>query len=162
MKVPEKPKNSRDILEKNSWQVFKLLNDETVYDFVIKCNQDHIHWDKLRYKEIPNKINPEYIWALIKIFRSQQFKQIKFNDWIFKYLLLNDAQKKLHLMDKGTAGQLETGLESVNTAGRNRYVISSLMEEAIASSSWRGLPRPEKSQKRYYAKRKSPETIPSR
>jgi len=110
MKVPEKPKNLRDILEKNSWQVFKLLNDETVYDFVIKCNQDYIHWDKLRYKEIPNKINPEYIWALIKIFRSQQFKQIKFNDWIFKYLLLNDAQKKLHFMDKRTAGQLETAL----------------------------------------------------
>ena len=65
MKVPEKPKNLRDILEKNSWQVFKLLNDETVYDFVIKCNQDHIHWDKLRYKEIPNKINPEYIYGLL-------------------------------------------------------------------------------------------------
>jgi len=69
MNVPEKPKNLRDILEKNSGQVFKLLNDETVYDFVIKCNQDYIHWDKLRYKEIPNKINPEYIWALIRIFR---------------------------------------------------------------------------------------------
>lgn len=138
MKVPNKPPNVRNILEKNSWQVFKLLNDKMVYDFVIKCNQDYIHWDKLRYKEIPNKINPEYIWVLIKIFRSQQFKPIKFNDWIFKYLLLNDAQRKLHLMDKGTAGHLETGLESVNTEGRGRYIISSLMEEAIASSQLEG------------------------
>jgi len=156
MKVPEKPKNLRDILEKNSWQVFKLLNDETVYDFVIKCNQDYIHWDKLRYKEIPNKINPEYIWALIKIFRSQQFKQIKFNDWIFKYLLLNDAQKKLHLMDKGTAGHLETGLESVNTAGRNRYVISSLMEEAIASSQLEGAATTRKIAKEILRQKKKP------
>ncbi|RLG29242.1 transposase [Methanosarcinales archaeon] len=109
-----------------------------VYDFVIKCNQDYIHWDKLRYKEIPNKTNPKYIWVLIKIFRSQQFKPIKFNDWVFKYLLLNDAQRKLHLMDKGTAGHLETGLESVNTGGRGRYIISSLMEEAIASSQLEG------------------------
>ena len=138
MKVPNKPPDVRNILEKNSWQVFKLLNDKMVYDFVIKCNQDYIHWDKLRYKEIPNKINVEYIWALIKIFRSQQFKPIKFNDWIFKYLLLNDAQRKLHLMDKGTAGHLETGLESVNTGGRGRYIISSLMEEAIASSQLEG------------------------
>jgi len=138
MKVPNKPPNVHNILEKNSWQVFKLLNDKMVYDFVIKCNQDYIHWDKLRYKEIPNKINPEYIWVLIKIFRSQQFKPIKFNDWIFKYLLLNDAQRKLHLMDKGTAGHLETGLESVNTGGRGRYIISSLMEEAIASSQLEG------------------------
>ncbi|KAF5416320.1 MAG: hypothetical protein C5S49_04890 [Candidatus Methanogaster sp.] len=138
MKVPNKPPNVGNILGKNSWQVFKLLNDKTIYDFVIKCNQDHIHWDKLRYKEIPNKTNPEYIWVLIKIFRSQQLKPIKFNDWIFKYLYLNDAQRKLHLMDKGTAGHLETGLESVNTEGRGRYIISSLMEEAIASSQLEG------------------------
>jgi len=138
MKVPNKPPDARNILEKNSWQVFKLLNDKMVYDFVIKCNQDYIHWDKLRYKEIPNKTNPKYIWVLIKIFRSQQFKPIKFNDWVFKYLLLNDAQRKLHLMDKGTAGHLETGLESVNTGGRGRYIISSLMEEAIASSQLEG------------------------
>ncbi len=138
MKVPKKPPNVRDILEKNSEQVFKLLSDETVYDFVVKCNQDYIHWDKLRYKETPNKTNPEYIWALIKIFRSQQYKPIKFNDWTFKYLLLSDAQRKLHLMDKGTAGHLETGLESVSTEGRGRYIISSLMEEAIASSQLEG------------------------
>ena len=138
MKVPNKPPNVHNILEKNSGEVFKLLNDKTVYDFIIKCNQDYIHWDKLRYKEMPNKINPEYIWALIKIFRSQQYKPIKFNDWTFKYLLLNDAQRKLHLMDKGTSGHLETGLESVNTEGRGRYIISSLMEEAIASSQLEG------------------------
>jgi Fic family protein len=138
MKVPNKPPNAHNILEKNSGQVFKLLNDKTVYDFIIKCNQDYIHWDKLRYKEIPNKTNPEYIWALIKIFRSQQYKPIKFNNWIFKYLLVNDAQRKLHLMDKGTAGHLETGLDSVNTEGRGRYIISSLMEEAIASSQLEG------------------------
>jgi len=138
MKVPNKPPDVRNILEKNSGQVFKLLNDKAVYDFVIKCNQDYVHWDKLRYKEIPNKTNPEYIWVLIKTFRSQQFKPIKFNDWIFKYLLLNDAQRKLHLMDKGTAGHLETDLESINTGGRGRYIISSLMEEAIASSQLEG------------------------
>lgn len=138
MKVPNKPPDVRNILEKNSWQVFKLLNDKMVYDFIIKCNQDYIHWDKLRYKEIPNKTNPKYIWVLIKIFRSQQFKPIKFNDWIFKYLLLNDAQRKLHLIDKGTACHLETGLQSVNTGGRGRYIISSLMEEAIASSQLEG------------------------
>ena len=156
MKVPNKPPNVHNILEKNSGQVFKLLNDKTVYDFVIKCNQDYIHWDKLRYKEIPNKINPEYIWVLIKIFRSQQFKPIKFNDWIFKYLLLNDAQRKLHLMDKGAACHLETGLESVNTGGRSRYIISSLMEEAIASSQLEGAATTRKVAKEILRQKKKP------
>ena len=156
MKVPKKPPNVRDILETNSEQVFKLLSDETVYDFVVKCNQDYIHWDKLRYKETPNKTNPEYIWALIKIFRSQQFKPIKFNDWIFKYLLLDDAQRKLHLMDKGAAGHLETGLESINTEGRSRYIISSLMEEAIASSQLEGAATTRKIAKEILRQKKKP------
>jgi len=156
MKVPNNPPNVRNILEKSSGQVFKLLNDKTVYDFVIKCNQDYIHWDKLRYKEVPNKTNPEYIWALIKIFRSQQFKPIKFNDWVFKYLLFDDAQRKLHLMDKGAAGHLETDLRSVNTEGRSRYIISSLMEEAIASSQLEGAATTRKIAKEILRQKKKP------
>ena len=156
MKVPEKPRAVRDILEKNSEEIFKLLKDKSVCDFIIKCNQDYIHWDKLRYKEIPNKINPEYIWTLIKIFRSQQFKPIKFNDWIFKYLLLTDAQRKLHLMDKCAAGHLETGLESVNTEGRSRYIISSLMEEAIASSQLEGAATTRKIAKEILRRKRKP------
>ncbi len=138
MKVPEKPKKLLDILEANSEQVFRLLDNKTVYDFIIKCNQDYIPWDKLRYKKCPNNINLEHIWALIKLFRSQQYKSFKFNGWTFKYLLLNDVLRKLHLMDKGAAGHLETGLESVNTEGKSRYIIGSLMEEAIASSQLEG------------------------
>jgi len=41
-------------------------------------------------------------------------------------------------MDKGAAGHLETGLESVNTEGKSRYIVSALMEEAIASSQLEG------------------------
>ena len=157
MKVPAKPRNVRDILEKDSERVFRLLDDKTVYDFIIKCNHDYIHWDKLRYREMPNKTNPEYIWALIKIFRSQQCKSVKFHDWTFKYLLLNDAQRKLHLMDKGTTGRLETGLESINTAGRSRYIISSLMEEAIASSQLEGAATTRKIAKEILRLKRKPE-----
>ena len=138
MKVPEKPKKLEDIIERNGVQVFKLLNDKPVMDFIVKCNRDYIHWDKLRYENIPNKENPEHIWAIMKIFRSQQYKLLEFNDWSFRYLILDDALKKLHLMDKGAAGHLETGLGSVNTGGKIRYIVSTLMEEAIASSQLEG------------------------
>lgn len=138
MKIPEKPKELQDIINKNGTEVFKLLNDKSVMDFIVKCNRRYIHWDKLRYEKIPNKENPENIWAVIKIFRSQQYKSLKFNGWSFKYILLDDALKKLHLMDKGGAGHLEAGLEFVNTGGKKRYIISALMEEAIASSQLEG------------------------
>lgn len=138
MKVPEKPKKLRDILEKNSLNVFQLLDNKSVHDFVLKCNREYIHWDKLRYQEIPENINPEPIWALIKIFREQQYKLVKFNGWTFKYILLDEALRKIHLMDKSAAGNLETGLDSVNTEGKSRYIVSTLMEEAIATSQIEG------------------------
>ena len=138
MKVPEKPKKLHDILNINKLQVFQLLEDKNIHDFVTKCNRDYIHWDKLRYQEIPKSINPEHIWALIKIFRSQQYKLVTFNGWTFKYILLDEALRKIHLMDKGAAGHLETGLESVNTDGKSSYIVSTLMEEAIASSQIEG------------------------
>ena len=138
MKVPEKPNELQDIINKNGLKVFKLLNDKPVMDFIEKCNRKYIHWDKLRYENIPNEENPENIWAIIKIFRSQRYKSLKFNGWSFKYLLLDDALKKLHLMDKGGAGHLEAGLEFVNTGGKRRYIVSALMEEAIASSQLEG------------------------
>ena len=138
MKIPEKPKEMHEIIEKNGSEIFNLFSDKAINDFIVKCNRDYIHWDKLRYKQIPNEKNPEHVWALMKIFRSQQYKPLKFNDWLFKYILLDDALKKLHLMDKGAAGHLETGLESVNTEGKSRYIVSALMEEAIASSQLEG------------------------
>lgn len=138
MKVPEKPKNMTDIFKGKKFRIFRLLDDKTISDFIVKCNQDYIHWDKLRYKQIPKEKNPEHIWALMKMFRSLQYKPLKFNDWVFKYILLDDVLKKLHLMDKSAAGHLETGLESVNTEGKNRYIVSALMEEAIASSQLEG------------------------
>ena len=138
MKVPEKPKELHDIIDKNSSEVFKLFDDKSVLDFIAKCNRKYIHWDKLRREKIPNEENPEYIWAIVKIFRSQRYKLLNFNGWLFKYILLDDGLKKLHLMDKGGAGHLETGLEFVNTGGKRRYIVSALMEEAIASSQLEG------------------------
>ena len=157
MKVPEKPKELHDILEKNSGEVFQLLHDKTIYDFITKCNRDYIHWDKLRYQKIPNENKPEQIWALIKIFRSQQYKPVKFNGWTFKYILLDGALRKLHLMDKGAAGHLETGLESVNTEGKSRYIVSALMEEAIASSQLEGAATTRKIAKDILKLKKRPE-----
>ena len=138
MKIPEKPKKLQDIINKNGSDVFKLFDDESIMDFIVKCNRKYIHWDKLRRENIPNEENPEYVWAVMKILRTQRYKTLNFNDGSFKYLLLDDTLKKLHLMDKGGAGHLETGLEFVNTGDNKRYIVSALMEEAIASSQLEG------------------------
>ncbi len=136
MKIPKKPKKVTDILKQDRDKIFKLLERPAIREIISKYNKEYIHWDKLRYKGL--LVKPEYIWVLLKLFRGNQSKALKFDGWSFHYVLLDESQRKLHLFDKGAAGNLETGLESANTSGKDRYIISSLMEEAIASSQIEG------------------------
>ena len=139
--------------------LFKLLDDAQIRSFITKCSQEYIHWDQLRRKETPKNINAEDIWAILKMFRSQQYKLFKFNEWQFKYILLGDTQRKLHLLDKGAAGNLETNLTSINQGDKDKYMISSLMEEAIASSQLEGAATTRKIAKEILRLRRKPRNI---
>jgi len=48
-----------------------------------------------------------------------------------------NLQEKLHILDKSAAGNLLNSLEALHD-NRRKYVISSLMEESIASSQIEG------------------------
>ncbi len=156
MKIPEKPPKIRDILKNYEGNIFKIIEESSVNTFINKCNSKYIHWDQLRYKNIPNDIKPELIWVFLKFFRNGQSKQFKFDEWKFNFMLTDESQRRLHLLDKSAAGNLETGLESMNTSGRERYIISSLMEEAIASSQLEGAATTRKVAKELLRKRKKP------
>lgn len=137
MKKPEKPPDTKEILKKHHSEIFKLTKDKQVMEFVIKCNKNYVHWDQLRYKKIPNDISQEYIWAILKLIRESQYKLLNFRSWTFCYTILDDFQKKLHALDIGTAGRIGSNIDSLSSS-RERYIISSLMEEAIASSQLEG------------------------
>jgi len=138
MKKPKRPPKIKEILAKHSGRIFSLLQNHEIVDFINQCNKAYLHWDQLRFKKIPDNAKPEFIWILLKLFRTQQYKHFNFSNWKFNFILLDNALKKLHLLDKGAAGRLETDLESVNIEGRNKFIISSIMEEAIASSQLEG------------------------
>lgn len=72
-----------------------------------------------------------------KYLREFKAKPLKFGDWVFKYNLIDEFQEKLHILDKSAAGNLLISLEALQD-NRRKYIISSLMEEAIASSQIEG------------------------
>lgn len=156
MKLPEKPKNYNEIFRQHAPEISKLFNNKKAMDFIIKCNQPYIHWDQVRFKQTPDNISPEYLWVIMKLIRESQYKNFSFNSWLFRYILLDDFQKKLHILDKGTAGILGTQFESISPQVRERYIISSLMEEAIASSQLEGAATTRKVAKELLRKRKKP------
>lgn len=155
MKMPQKPRDIKDIMKENV-EIMKLFNNKTILEFATKHNRDHTHWDRLRYLPMPNDANPEQVWALMKLFRKSQYRMLDFGSWKFRYVLLDEFQKKLHLLDMGTAGRLGSSLENVNIAGKQRYIISSLMEEAIASSQLEGAATTRKVAKEMLRTKKKP------
>ena len=138
MKIPQTPPNVSEVFKKNINADLSLLRSPEIMTFIQECNRKYLSWDELRYKKIPLDKNPELIWIFLKMFRSQQYKKFSFNNWTFYYTLLSDSLRKIHILDKGTAGNIEIGFESINIEGKDKYIISSLMEEAIASSQIEG------------------------
>jgi Fic family protein len=137
MDTPNKPPNHMDILFTDS-SPLKYLNNVEIMAFIKKCNSQYCYWDDLKYRPIPENLTPKDVWALIKFVRMQQYKHLSLCALDLNYLLTDWIQFELHILDMDAAGNIESGLEVNNKENRERYIISSLMEEAIASSQLEG------------------------
>ncbi len=112
----------------------KILSDPEKMEEISRFNREYYHWDELRYrvddKELKNT------WALMKFLRKADFKQFSLCGLDLKYSLLYDFQEALHLIDCNSAGL--TDLDGYSQKDAQVYAISSVMEEAIASSQMEG------------------------
>ena len=112
----------------------KILSDPEKMEEISRFNREYYHWDELRYrvddKELKNT------WALMKFLRKADFKQFSLCGLDLKYSLLYDFQEALHLIDCNSAGL--TDLDGYSPKDTQVYAISSVMEEAIASSQMEG------------------------
>lgn len=82
------------------------------------------------------------IWGAIKIARQSIQKQIEIcpsqND-VIKYCIPDSAHQYLHFIDKHLAGTVgASGTELFGKESKTRYLIQSLMEEAITSAQLEG------------------------
>lgn len=138
MKKPENPPNWKEEISQTDFP--KFFDDQQIMDAVKKCQASYLYWDELKH-HFPNLIiNHKKLWALVKLFRTQQYKMISISPGIFNYYLTDISQEKIHFIDSH-AGQIigsELPIDRFEVRERKRYLINSLMEEAIASSQMEG------------------------
>lgn len=160
MKIPQKPPDLKnflsEIIQDIQGKSLKPKESLELEEFITKCEQRYIHWDELRYKKIPNNLEPKFIWAFIKFLREPRFMKFKLGKTEFKYLLTNEIQKQLYIMDKYFMGNIETNLNLNIPEYKEKYAINSLMEEAIASSQLEGASTTRKLAKEILRKKKKP------
>lgn len=102
----------------------------------------YLHWDRLRHLDPPGGLSSEQWWLKLKIARQGELRELPLTDRDgkpFSYGLLDSMLRQLHYIDQRCSG--EVGMDEVVTsekrAGR-RFLVNSLMEEAIRSSQLEG------------------------
>lgn len=99
------------------------------------------HWDKLVHLSPPADLSHEEWWLRLKIQRDSGRKRLPLlatDGEAFNVSLPDAAAEMLHAVDQQASGRIRLADSVTNPASRDRYVISSLIEEAITSSQLEG------------------------
>ena len=104
-------------------------------------DSDYLHWDDVFHRAVPTGDTVETWWLALKIRRFGNAREVSLrpiNDVPFSFNLPDAALEMLLKVDQQAAGRIATSDTVVNTATRDKYVMSSLIEEAITSSQLEG------------------------
>jgi Fic family protein len=98
------------------------------------------HWDKLRHLDPPVGVSQEMWWTGIRLARQLRPISLRAADGSsFFYGLPDEVLRLLHFVDQRCAGEVEMSeVVTDDEQARQRYLVSSLMEEAIRSSQLEG------------------------
>ncbi len=105
------------------------------------ATEQYLHWDSLRRYPPPEGLTLEEWWLAIKIQRNGALKLIPLNDKHgkpFRFCTPGLVQQELHAIDVGAGHSIGILEPITNPQTRDRYLIRSLMEEAITSSQLEG------------------------
>lgn len=101
-----------------------------------KINDKYEYWDSVKYKQHPEACSAEQLWGFVKL--SRLLKNVNIWDKYGIHLSITDNMlRACHEFDMNFGGFW--GSESIlQTQEKERYLVSSLMEEAISSSQMEG------------------------
>jgi Fic family protein len=119
-------------------QLTEILGRPAVQD----AQNPYPHWDKLRRLPPPAGLSSEQWWLKLRLARQADTRPLPLTDTkgeAFGYTLPDLVLRHLHQIDQRMAGEvaMEEVVTSEREAGR-RFLVNSLMEEAIRSSQLEG------------------------
>ena len=99
------------------------------------------HWSKLRFRAPPDGLSHEEWWLAIKLARTSARHELPLVDKLEAPFAFSDSAylyRMLHQVDRDAGGRIEMPPDLVGPDSRDRYLVSSLIEEAITSSQLEG------------------------
>lgn len=119
----------------------------------------YLHWDDMRHRRPPDDLTHEQWWLGTSLSRRSLRKQMPLqavDGTRFSICMVDAVWEALHRIDQAAAGHVLADDPEVIRGGRNRHVVSSLIEEAIASSQLEGASSTRSAAKRMLLAGRSP------
>jgi len=139
MKIPKSPPDHHEVIQKvtDREQLMRILG--MGYD--LPTVRKYLHWDKLRYHPAPEGFSHEEWWAALRFQRQAQSRPVQLKDpegKAFTYATVDPIPEMLQKIDQGAGGLIGMPDQITDPATRDRYCVSSLIQEAITSSQLEG------------------------
>jgi Fic family protein len=141
MKIPEKAPDFSKITPEDINRFFALMENEELRSLVRRANKNYLYWDKFKYRVPEKLLDRRLAWFFLKLSRKNQLRFISSRDKEnkpFNFWLPDPVQEDLHHLDSIAGGHISFGEPIVNKDSQERYLVHSLMEEAISSSLLEG------------------------
>lgn len=130
--VENTPKISNETMSR----CISLLHRDDVQAFVNEANSNYWYWTDIKYKTRPQDISAEEMWGAVKHSRIMS-TILTWNNFNISLPVTNKMMQLCHDFDMNFGGACGTGA-IIPEADKERYLVSSLMEEAISSSQMEG------------------------
>ena len=138
MKMPHPAPSLQDLFDEVRVDRIHALFTSNIGKFP---ENKYLHWSKLRHLDPPEGFSSEEWWVAIKIARKSVRHTLPLDDKTGRPFSFSDSgylYRMLHEVDRDTSGRIELPADVVTTDSRNRYLVNSLIEEAITSSQLEG------------------------
>ena len=154
MLVESVPYISKEEAPQVGQQAFALLVNQEFQALIRKINSDYLYWDKAKYY-CPKDVDAKVFWMAIRFLRLINVKMLYFGEYEFSYTITDKMQALLNQFDMNFGGML-TSSSLIPEQDKQVFLVSSIMEEAIASSQMEGANTTRKVAKEMLRKRQQP------
>lgn len=137
MKVPVIPKPLTELLAQ------EVENLPKIYAASISSTPGgkYLHWDNLRHRDPPEGLSREQWWLGVKLARYGTQRELPLEDKYENPFFFNTPPlmtEYLHEIDSKGSGRIAMPAEVSGSETKTRYLVRSLIEEAITSSQLEG------------------------
>lgn len=125
-----------ELTNEDSVQVMNLYANPRLRPVFAKINEEYLYWDKVKYLA-PEGVQDRLLWFAVKLQRMSRMQYLTFGGYNFCFNVTPAMYSLLHEFDLKMGGSISSN-GVIPDKDKQVYLISSLMEEAIASSQMEG------------------------